>query len=82
MINAACTNDLPSLLANLPAKKDQKDVASADYKEFASVVAKSGNEHAFCALFVAAAKGNIDVCKAILEAGKKLPKSCLCKIVE
>ena len=70
MVKAAWMNNLPDLLTNLPPKPELNKLTSSEHKHLASVVKKSNNEHAFCALFTAAARGNLEICKAVLEAGK------------
>ena len=74
VVKAAWTDNLDDLSAYLPSKntKQDKSLTSPEYEKLASVVGKSENEHAFCALFTAAARGNLDICKNVLEAGKVL----------
>ncbi|XP_076819172.1 uncharacterized protein LOC143464969 isoform X1 [Clavelina lepadiformis] len=45
----------------------QSNSASKAWQEFANILENSGKENAFCALFVAASRGNVKVCKAVLQ---------------
>ena len=47
----------------------QSNSASKAWQEFANILENSGKENAFCALFVAESRGNVKVCKAVLQYG-------------
>lgn len=70
IVRSAWTGDLSNLIHHLPDYNQENNETSSDFVEFISAVEKSKNERAFCGLFAASTRGNLNICKVILEKGK------------